>query len=174
MRRPSRGMDPAPSATVRERYRASRNVQSAVKAPVVATGACSSSSSPRRRLEPPLDTLPLSGLNVCSLLTSIRNTSAEALTWSPSSLSPVSYDQAVIGASVGSEMTPSVERKPLETFTYAPSHGGIFRRLPIFGEKTPWDAVPVPAAWFGSAGVERVLSSSKRAPMSARHRLVRS
>ncbi len=110
------------------------------------------------------------GSNVCSLLTSIRNSPTDALAPARSTFKPPSYAHAVIGASVGSTMRPSVDRNPRDAFAYALTDDDTRPMSPSLGENTPCVALTADESF----GVERVFSTSYRAPTSARMRSVSS
>ena len=103
---------------------------------------------------------PQISLNCCSSLTSIWNAANEPEYRCSSAFRPASYDQAVIGPSVGNTLMLSGDRKPRDAFPYTETAGVTFIDTPSFGETTPCDA----ATDSLSTGVRRVRRASKRAP----------
>src|ERR1041384_3897899 len=99
----------------------------------------------------------------------MRKRAADALAPFRSNFTPPSYDHSVIGASVGSTMIPSLERKPRATLPYTPNSGVSRNNVPTFGENTAWVAETAAAL----SGSDRVPSASNRAPTSRRQRSVR-
>src|SRR5215216_263353 len=113
----------SPSSVISARYLASFRVRSPSSVTAGVIPALAPSSTPCRRLRPPLVVVSVIGLKVCSLLTSMWKRVRLACTRDHPSLTPLSYDQAAIIGKEGSFTTPSVWRNPRETFAYTWSSG---------------------------------------------------
>jgi hypothetical protein len=148
---------------LRDVYTASLKVHDPSKLSASYNGVLQSSSTPFRRLAPPLDEPRVIGLSVCSLLTFIWNTSIDKRAASCCRRIPPSYAQTVMIGSVGSLITPSVERNPREAFAKAEIQSVIRSVAPTLGENTPWDALTA----VPESGVDVVLRLSARPPRSS-------